>query len=235
MNKNKLLELIAKNKLNEVLDELFKSLKQSGNIDEIVILSSRFHELKEQINTGTIDNRDKDLELNKIRKSVLSIIKEIDELNLKEHEQISSKNKNPFLILPFGFEIGITKEEDIRNIGFKENKEYSGEKSLFNLKDKLYAYTNKGSGKLITLKIWNMPKSWISSGIKNNLDKTKFSSILSSMNINYSEEDFDTFQTISFYLDGREYWAHFPIDEDVYDSESINKLTFIVVREIEEY
>ncbi len=141
--------------------------------------------------------------------------------------------------LPYSFEIGLTNESSLRQNGFEFDSNYSnkGDQNLFKLGDKLYCYTYKSNSLLNGMKIWKMPKIWRQNGVENGIEKKKFLDILTREKISFTIKDMGPFDAIMFYTENYFYYADFPKENNKYGTiiEEIDKLNFIVVKEIEEY
>jgi hypothetical protein len=73
-------QLIAKDQLGEALLVLRSLLKTSPLLDEVLLHSGRFHEIRKQIRLGMVSNADATLKKNQFREGLLDLIREIEEL-----------------------------------------------------------------------------------------------------------------------------------------------------------
>lgn len=72
-------DLIANGDLTSALLRLQKLLENSPKLDEVLLLSARYQELRKQIRKNTISNTDADITQNQIRNSVLNLLREVEE------------------------------------------------------------------------------------------------------------------------------------------------------------
>jgi len=75
----KLNNLVANGQIKEVLDELKLIFKSSDKLNEIILQSARYNDLKEKIRKGILDYENASISKNKITLAILELISEIDE------------------------------------------------------------------------------------------------------------------------------------------------------------
>ncbi len=76
-NKTEMIDNISKAEIQSVIDELIAYSKKNNLIEimkEVVNLSSRWNRVKKSFNKGIIEDRDKNLEINKINNELLEIV-----------------------------------------------------------------------------------------------------------------------------------------------------------------
>lgn len=71
--------LIAKDDLPAALHQLRSLLENSPNLDEVILQSARFHDIRKQIRKGIIVQEDANLTKNQIRAGLLDLLREIEE------------------------------------------------------------------------------------------------------------------------------------------------------------
>lgn len=72
-------DLVGKDKLKEAISLLHQLLKDSPQLDEVILQSARFTDLMKQIRSGTISLEDSTITKNQIRIAILSLVEEIKE------------------------------------------------------------------------------------------------------------------------------------------------------------
>ena len=72
-------QLIGENELEKVIQELSKLLKNSPKLDEAILQSSRWNDLKKQIRLGQIPYEQSDVSKNQIRAGLLELINSVEE------------------------------------------------------------------------------------------------------------------------------------------------------------
>ena len=77
-------QLIASNKMKEAIDVLLNYVKNNEDIrkslvNDIILLSSRLNSIERSSNRGIITNSEVNIEKNRITKSILDLIEELDE------------------------------------------------------------------------------------------------------------------------------------------------------------
>ena len=70
--------LITTNKLGKALKSLRKMLKNSPHLNEIIVHSARYNELKEKIRLGVIDAEDESISKSKLMLAVLELVDEFE-------------------------------------------------------------------------------------------------------------------------------------------------------------
>ncbi len=100
------IELIGKGELESAIQELSHLLKHSKKLNEIVLQSARYHDIKKQIRLGTVDFENANVTKNQIRAALLDIIREVKE----------SINRDP------SFESAIEKEINNKRLIIKVTK-----------------------------------------------------------------------------------------------------------------
>lgn len=99
--------LIAKDKLELVLEELSQLSKNSDMLNEIIHQSGRYNYIKSKIRQGVIDTNIEDRERNNLRKALIELIDQIDEEQvLKPESSIESHQKSDNT----GFKLKINKK-----------------------------------------------------------------------------------------------------------------------------
>jgi hypothetical protein len=76
---DRLRQLIRENELEKVIQELSKLLKNSPKLDEAILQSSRWNDLKKQIRLGQIPYEQSDVSKNQIRAGLLELINSVEE------------------------------------------------------------------------------------------------------------------------------------------------------------
>ncbi|MCB0642350.1 MAG: carboxypeptidase regulatory-like domain-containing protein [Phaeodactylibacter sp.] len=72
-------QLISRNELKDVIQELSRLFCSSPKLDEVILQSARYSKVKAQIRTGVVDYQQANLTENQIRAALLELISEIDE------------------------------------------------------------------------------------------------------------------------------------------------------------
>lgn len=75
--------LIAKNRLKTAFDLMGKLLNNSPALDEAILQSARWHDIRKHIRQGTLSRNEIDLNLNQIRTGMLDLLREIEEQSEK--------------------------------------------------------------------------------------------------------------------------------------------------------
>jgi len=71
--------LIAKNELDEAIKQLRLLLDNSPKLDEIILQSARFHDIRRQIRLGVVNHAEANLTQNQIRAGLLDLLREIED------------------------------------------------------------------------------------------------------------------------------------------------------------
>ncbi len=71
--------LIAQNELPAVLEKFRTLLENSPKLDEVLLQSGRFQDIRKQIRLGTVSKTEADMEQNKIRNGLLELLREIED------------------------------------------------------------------------------------------------------------------------------------------------------------
>ena len=75
-----IMQLIAKDKLKEAINELKKLLDESPRLKkDVIIQSARYNEMMKSIHNGTINTEDASVEKNKIRFALMNMLQEMEE------------------------------------------------------------------------------------------------------------------------------------------------------------
>ena len=69
---------LAEDKLNLVLQQLQTFLKNSPQLDQAILQTARYNDIRGQINTGIISHENANMEKNKIRKALIELLNEIE-------------------------------------------------------------------------------------------------------------------------------------------------------------
>ena len=72
-------DLIAKNRLDEALQSLHTLLDNSPLLDEAILHSARWRDIREQIRKGAVGHEIADVAKNQIRDGLLGLLREIEE------------------------------------------------------------------------------------------------------------------------------------------------------------
>lgn len=83
-------ELIRSNQIQEAIKEMSRLLKDSPKLNELIVHSARYNELKEQIRLGTIDFENAQVAKNKILMALLDLSDEIIEYS-KNDAQVAEE------------------------------------------------------------------------------------------------------------------------------------------------
>jgi hypothetical protein len=84
----KITELIRKDHLKAALDLLAALLKNSPLLDEAIVQSAQYNDVMRQIRMGVISPGDANISKNKIRKGILDLLVEMEDL-VEKDEQIA--------------------------------------------------------------------------------------------------------------------------------------------------
>lgn len=84
-------QLIAKDELNTALAQLRNLLKNSPNLDEVLLQSARFQDIRKQIRQGIISNAEANLTQNQIRAGLLELLTEIENQTATTNNQPTAK------------------------------------------------------------------------------------------------------------------------------------------------
>ena len=110
---NQIRDLVAKDKLKDALKVLNKSLKDFSALDEVILQQARFEDLSKKIRIGTLEYEHVNLETNRIRKSLLELVRELEHQGKAEIQVfISYSQKSP------GHELAKTLHDQIEEEGF---------------------------------------------------------------------------------------------------------------------
>lgn len=71
-------QLIAKNDLKKVFEELLQKTLTQSSRDEVIMLKSNFEDNEKKVRTGIISNQDSIIESNKVKNSLLGLIKNLE-------------------------------------------------------------------------------------------------------------------------------------------------------------
>lgn len=72
-------ELVGSNRIDEAIKQLSSLLSDSPKIKEVIIQSSKYSALKDEIRRGTISLEDSDITINKIRIGILELAEDIED------------------------------------------------------------------------------------------------------------------------------------------------------------
>jgi len=76
--------LIAQNELPAALKQLRLLLENSPKLDEALLQSARFHDIRRQIRLGVVSHAEENLTQNQIRTGLLDLLREVEEPILKQ-------------------------------------------------------------------------------------------------------------------------------------------------------
>ncbi len=88
--KKKVTMLVAKDKLDDAIDLLSKNIQDSSEINEIILQSARFNDVKKQLRDGVIDFSEANQVKNQIRRNILDLVSAIEE-EMKYKREIFGK------------------------------------------------------------------------------------------------------------------------------------------------
>jgi len=71
--------LIAKNELDEAIKQLRLLLENSPKLDEAILQSARFHDIRRQISLGLVNHAEATLTQNQIRAGLLDLLRDIED------------------------------------------------------------------------------------------------------------------------------------------------------------
>lgn len=144
MLRKQLKGLVGKNKLEEVFEIINDKITDVKIIDSTLLLSGRFSFIKEKSTKGVIPLYEEDLELSKIRSSLLELINQIDEEEKDEHDiQLDdSPNLQKEIILDDSY-----KDEDLGYMDFLLVYEKSNEQTVESL-NKMNSYLDDLTDKM---------------------------------------------------------------------------------------
>ncbi len=72
-------DLIARNDLADALQQLRLLLDSSPKLDEAILQSARFQDIRKQIRLGTVSNAESNLTQNQIRAGLLDLLRDIED------------------------------------------------------------------------------------------------------------------------------------------------------------
>lgn len=78
---NNIISLISENDLQTAIDELRQFFKKSPKLNELILHSAHFNDIKRQIRLGVIDLQSATIAQNKIRHAILDLVREIEHIN----------------------------------------------------------------------------------------------------------------------------------------------------------
>ena len=81
-------DLVRKDNLKAALDQLAALLKNSPLLDEAIVQSAQYNDVMKQIRLGLISPGDANISKNRIRKGILDLLVEMEEL-VEKDEQIA--------------------------------------------------------------------------------------------------------------------------------------------------
>lgn len=82
-------DLIAKDKIKEAIESLQQLLNGSPLLDEIILQSARYTDLKKQIRMDTLEYEKADISKNKLRLALLEMVGELED-KAEQDEKISA-------------------------------------------------------------------------------------------------------------------------------------------------
>ncbi len=116
--KEKIRKLVSKDKLESALETLLKFYKDNEKIDDIIIQSARYENIRNESIDGRIDKNEFDKELNSLRRNILSFVKDN---NILEEDLPPKGKKNNRLDLKQGLKTSSIEELET-NIGISMAK-----------------------------------------------------------------------------------------------------------------
>lgn len=96
----KIKELVENNEIKDAIKEL-KKMAGDKILNELISQSARYNYLKKQIRLDIISFEDANLNLNKVRFSILELIDELENQSKAEGELLIGSGKNVFILMPF--------------------------------------------------------------------------------------------------------------------------------------
>lgn len=82
-------ELIAKDKIKEAIESLQQLLNGSPLLDEVILQSARYTDLKKQIRMDTLEYEKADISKNKLRLALLEMVGELED-KAEQDEKVSA-------------------------------------------------------------------------------------------------------------------------------------------------
>ncbi len=82
--------LIAQNKLDEAIKQLQLLLKNSPKLDEAILHSASFHDIRRQIRLGIVNHAEANMAQNQIRASLLDLLYEIEDSTAETTARLDS-------------------------------------------------------------------------------------------------------------------------------------------------
>jgi hypothetical protein len=80
-------DLIAHDELPTALEKLRTLLENSPKLDEVLLQSGRFHDIRKQIRLGVLSHAEANLTQNQIRAGLLELLREIEESTAESSSQ----------------------------------------------------------------------------------------------------------------------------------------------------
>ncbi len=74
---DEIMDMIAENKMKEAMLELKDLLKGSPEFDKVILMSSRFNDVINEVRLGTVDFENAKVEKNQIRFALIKIVNEL--------------------------------------------------------------------------------------------------------------------------------------------------------------
>ncbi len=72
-------KLIAKDDLKQALLQLKTFFEHSSKLDEVILQSARFEAIRKHIRQGTVNTKNKNVELDQIRTGMLDLLRSVEE------------------------------------------------------------------------------------------------------------------------------------------------------------
>lgn len=192
--KYELIEMLAKNDLSSIFDSLYELLKndlnkgnsfQSNFLDILIATSSKYHKLSIEKHLGVITRDDEELELAKIRQSLLFIVNQIPENYFKN--KLNEYKPSNMDTQVYNNNINF-KNTIIAGLGVGEIKIGMGEKAIISILGSKYEKTNFRKGKEFHLCYYS---KGISIAFKNNSVEAIF--LYSGLVLDSEVEEFSRF------------------------------------------
>jgi len=139
--------------------------------------------------------------------------------------------------LPYDCKMMLTTDTNLREKSFVIDSTFGEEHNyhLYRKEPEVFAYTQKSSGKLVILKIWQVPQSWETVGVSIGMSQSDLVSLLKNQKIPFSKKNFRITNYVHVKWKKLQYEFSFPtIDHtDIAYPQYRDQLHYVVVRVID--
>lgn len=134
----KILNLIGSANIEAALDQLMSQLSGQNNANEVVLLKSRYSDLKRQVRNGLISNQEETLRRNQIVNSIIALVDELKEMDAipdsrSQHQSENDNDANGKNRKQLALLIGCNRYEHANNLVNPINDAIGMEQKLQNL------------------------------------------------------------------------------------------------------